>query len=293
MILDGSPMSDDPRPLFLVGTGRCGSTIFQSMLAMHPEVTWPSVWTELLPSSPWVAALHRIWDVPGADRFREARFFPKPAEPRATFRRHLRDPESEAASEEDVAHVRRHLRPYLQRLCRFHGKSTFLMKLVGRPVQVRLMEGGFPEAAYVDLKRDLKATVSSVLRVDFYQGWGSLEDWAWDEIPQSMREFHRGSSHSEAVGVAIGLKLNRMAIERQLDEVDPSRRILVHYSSFVEDPVGELERVLELARLPFTGRFLKRLEARQVRGGANQKWKKFLSDEDQGHLDAFQERFGY
>ena len=57
-----------PPPIFVVGTGRCGSTIVYSMLAMHPELAWIPSWMNVLPTMPIVSAINRLWGIPGTDR---------------------------------------------------------------------------------------------------------------------------------------------------------------------------------------------------------------------------------
>ena len=39
----------------------------------------------------------------------------------------------------------------------------------------------YPDAHFVHITRGLKPTVSSMLRVDFYGGWGKLKDWQRNE----------------------------------------------------------------------------------------------------------------
>ena len=40
------------KPIFIVGTGRCGSTAFHSLLARHPSTMWLSGFAEYFPDKP-------------------------------------------------------------------------------------------------------------------------------------------------------------------------------------------------------------------------------------------------
>lgn len=40
------------KPIVIVGTGRCGSTVFHRLLALHSQVMWLSPLSELYPDKP-------------------------------------------------------------------------------------------------------------------------------------------------------------------------------------------------------------------------------------------------
>ena len=161
----------------MVGTGRCGSTIVYSVLAMHPNLAWIASWVSAFPRLPALSLANRLWDVPGIDRHLEGRFFPKPVEPNKTFEHVIANYYTEQLNDEIVEEARAKLVPLLARIQHFHGKPRFLGKLVGRPVKIDLLARLYPDAHFVHITRDLKPTVSSMLRVDFYGGWGKLKDY--------------------------------------------------------------------------------------------------------------------
>src|SRR5262245_41989498 len=75
----GAPGID--RPIFVIGTGRSGTTLFFQMLGFHPDLAWFSTYGNYLYKRNWPALLSRVRDVPGIDRLLrpDARFTPKPA----------------------------------------------------------------------------------------------------------------------------------------------------------------------------------------------------------------------
>ena len=70
------------RPVFILGTGRSGTTLFLNVWAFHPDFAWFSNFSERFPGYPSVAFLSRIHDIPMADRLfpRSSRYFPRPVE---------------------------------------------------------------------------------------------------------------------------------------------------------------------------------------------------------------------
>jgi hypothetical protein len=64
-------------PLFIIGTGRCGSTVFHDLLAQHPRVTWLSGLTNRHPARPQLnSLLLKFFAVPGADRILRKQWYP-------------------------------------------------------------------------------------------------------------------------------------------------------------------------------------------------------------------------
>ncbi len=279
-------MSGSHAPIFLVGTGRCGSTIIYSLLAMHPELAWIPSWLNRLPRYPGLAVVNRLWGLPGMDRCREYRFFPKPVEPNIVFAATVRQYYSERFDEEVIREAQEKLVPVLEKTRRAQGKPRLLCKMVGRPVKIDLFAQLYPDAFFVHIVRDLKPTTSSLMLVDFYQPI-PIEEWKWEPVPQEYLEYYQESGKTPEVAAAIRYKLNREAIQQQLEALDTSRWREVPYSQFVSDPVSCLSAIGRMADLEFDERFIRRLEARQVYRRSDEKWKRFFNDQQVRNLDGF------
>ncbi|HEX9729005.1 MAG TPA: sulfotransferase [Gemmatimonadales bacterium] len=275
-------------PIFLVGTGRCGSTIAYSLLAMHPDLAWIPSWVSALPRIPALAFANRVWSLPGTDRFREIRFVPKPVEPIMFFRHHLRNYTAEHVDDTVLSEGRARLVPMLERIRRSHGRARFLGKLVGRPVKVELLAALFPDAYFVHVTRDLRPTVSSFLKVDFYERTGLLDPWPWSPIPPEHLEFFEQAGRPQELVAAIQVTANLAELNRQLALAPPERQLEVPYAAFVADPIGQVRRVCALADLPVDGRYERRLLARRLVQGADQKWMKHFDAAQIRNLDGFE-----
>ncbi len=279
-------------PLFIVGTGRCGSTIAYSCLAMHQEFAWIPSWLTTLPRMPALAAMNRFWELPGTDRFRESRFFPKPVEPNDVFAAWLKNYSTETLTDQMVEEARRTLLPLIGRIERAQGKRRFLCKMVGRPVKIALFARLYPEARFVHITRDLKPTVCSLMQVDFYQRGDSLHRWPWGVIPKAFLDYYEQVGRAEEVKGAITVQLNRHELDRQLRTVDPSRWIALAYADFVQRPIESLRRVAELADFAVDDRFIQRLESRHLYGGADQKWRTYFTESQVRNLEGFESLSG-
>ena len=279
----------DDAPIFLVGTGRCGSTIIYSVLAMHSDLAWISSWVGASGGLPSISVFNRIWELPSMDRFRETRFFPKPAEAMDLFSSMVDNYYAEALDANSLTQARERIVPAVDRIRHYQGKRRFVGKLVGRPVKVTLLSKAFPNAFFVHITRSLKPTVSSVMKVDFYTGWGSLSDWPWDSIPERWLQYYEQSGRAEEVGVAITVRLNQIELDRQLSQLDPSRRIDQAYDDFVKSPVDSIHTICDRAGLSMQDSLVERVKRRRLFGGADEKWLSHFSSEQVERLVGFEE----
>jgi hypothetical protein len=280
-------MISEEAPIFIVGTGRSGTTILYSCMAMHPALGWVSSWVGVAPRLP-LAAFNRFWSLPGTDRFREARFFPRPAEPMRVFPRLLSLYKREAIDAESLEEAQRVLVPLVTRLRRLQGKPRFLTKMAGRPVKSELLATVFPNAFIINITRDLKPTVASLLQVSFYDTSIGLDSWPWGKIPETYLQFFDRSGRDVAVAAAIKIKLNRIEQERQLARIPAARWCEIKYSTFVDNPIDNLVEIGGKAGLKTDDRFLARVRRRKIYGGADKKWMKYFTPEQVRLLDQFE-----
>jgi hypothetical protein len=79
------------RPVFVLGCPRSGTTIFERVLAFHPDFSWPSGYTNRFPSLPQLSMLSRIHDLALIGRYSRiwhmSKIIPSPNEPFTLFSR--------------------------------------------------------------------------------------------------------------------------------------------------------------------------------------------------------------
>jgi hypothetical protein len=87
--------------------------------------------------------------------------------------------------------------------------------------------------------------------------------------------------------------LNRREGDSQLTQVPHDRRIEIGYANFINEPVEQLRNICEFADVEASDRFLERVRAREVYGGADEKWLSQFEAREIENLDAFETRFGF
>jgi hypothetical protein len=257
---------------------------------MHPDFAWIPSHLDMAPSVLLIAATARIWNLPGMDRYREARFFPKPVEPNRVFARWVPAYYSEAVDARAIEVGRATIVPLVDRIRRYQGRARFLGKLVGRPVKITLLRELYPRARFIHITRGLNATVASLLRVEFYtRSREPIETWRWDRMPLRFLEYYRETGGAPETAAAITITLNRWELARQLAQLSPDDRLEVAYQTFAEDPVSAIRSIGERTGFEADDAFLARIQRRRVYQGADEQWKRHLTDSQQRHLLDFEQ----
>jgi hypothetical protein len=273
--VSGAP-GDIDRPIFVIGTGRSGTTLFFQMLGFHPDLAWFSTYGNYLYRSAWPALLSRVRDVPGIDRILrpDARYTPKPAESYGilddvtdrlfTAPRRL---EASDVTPQIAERFRERVRAYL----RLQGKPRFANKHTGF-ARTRFLGAIFPNARFIHVYRDGRAVANSLIRVDW---WRELDSWRWGPMrPEYVEEYER-SGKSRLVLAAISWKTLMDEIEDETRELGPDTLMRVRYDDLVNDLRPSLENVLRFSELPDRPLFWRRVEHHAVHD-LDTKWRQKL-----------------
>jgi hypothetical protein len=232
---DGAP------PLFVVGTGRSGTTACYEFLCSHPDTTWLSNWSQRFPP---LARLHPRGTEAGKER-PGARWAFRPVEGYRVFDRALvRDgPHLVARSPERLRALRRALDRH-----RVPGRRDRPPVLVSKNTRnsraVPTLGALYPDARFVHLVRDPVATVSSLVRVAFFP----TIVVEWEGAPTRVADAAARGADPVALAARIWEEETRLAAT-DLAGLAPDRVLRLRYEDLVASPRAELTRVCGLAGL--------------------------------------------
>jgi hypothetical protein len=284
------------RPIFIVGSGRCGSTIFHRIFTHHPGVTFLSGLCKLYPHQPqYNRYAMRLMDVPLLGRWARKKF--QPAEHWEFWEAHVRGfskPFRDLTAEDVRPHVRRKITAVLEQMLT-PRRDRLLVKLTGWP-RMRFLAEMFPGARFIHMVRDGRAVSNSLLDVHFWRGWEGPAAAGLGELPPAYQDEWERSGRSFLVLAAVQWKTLMDSFEEVKQDFDATRFLEIRYEDFAADPAGSFGKVLEFCGLDYPEGFRARIGQFAVES-ANYKWKEQLTPRQQellgeclaGHL----RRYGY
>jgi Sulfotransferase family len=271
------------RFLFVLGTGRCGSTLLAEILAAHPEIGWIST----LPDP-----LGRV--------ARSLRREPRPSEAYALLRAEvspmLVDPFRDLTAADAAPWVTRRLQQFFGRRAEDQGRPVFMHKFTGWP-RARLLATVFPEAKFVHVFRDGRGVANSLVQVHFWQGYRGAPGWTFGNLSDEERRDWEAANFSWPY--LAGLEWIRLmtAFEACRDEIGSERWVDVRYEDFVARPAEETTAILRFAGLDSWAGLERRLAALRVSEGRTDAYRDELRPEDVAQLESLLapmlDRWGY
>lgn len=274
------------RPLFLIGTGRCGSSLLLRLLGYHPDLAWISHYTSYLPGHAAWGALARVHDLPGLAGLLPTadgrRWIPQPTEHYALLEAatdHLFTAPRPLVADELTHAARQGLRDLVDRHTRAQGKPRFVLKHTGFP-RVAYLHAAFPEGKFVHVKRDGRSVASSLCRVDWWSGEGH---WGWGPLSDDDVTAYVESGCHELVLAGLYWKVLMRRLEDARADVPAEQLLEVRYDELVADPVGTMQQIVDFCELPWTSTMADRVAATPMTSD-DTRWRKHLDDEEQALL---------
>ena len=177
------------KPIFFIGMPRSGTTIVQEAFSAHENLGWLSNYSGRFPGFPALTAVHRIFGNLRGQRNQGQRLawfnriLPRPVETYEVWRRLFGEKflysflVGVKPSAEEVEAARR----YIAKLLAAQKKARFCAKFTGPP-RIEFLSEAFPEAYFIDIIRDPRAVVASLMvdKDDFWEKKGGREKPFWD-----------------------------------------------------------------------------------------------------------------
>lgn len=244
---------------FLIGTGRCGSTLVHEILARHPAFGFVSNLEDNLPHinrlGRWNRSLYRS-HLGWATQKGSIRFAPSEAyriigrEVSMIYNNSCRDLDAE-----DVT-------PWLsQRFRRFFIERAeaqhvdyFLHKYTGWS-RLGFFNSIFPDAKFVHIVRDGRAVANSWLQMPWWGGYRGPENWLWGALPAPLAAEWEREDRSFVALAGLGWKLLLDATSLAAKNLSADHYLLVRFEDIVERPSESLQRILSFLDLPANAEF--------------------------------------
>jgi hypothetical protein len=272
------------KPIIIVGTGRCGSTVFHRLLANHPQLMWLSGFTYRYPDKP---AWNR-WAVTAMDNPILRRLLGEKIRPGENYRfwdRHaygFSEPCRDLLASDVSSRVKKQVRAALEPMLS-SKRNRLLVKITGWP-RIGFLHEIFEDAKFIHIVRDGRAVASSLLHVGFWRGWYGPHGWRAGLLSPEDQATWESYDRSFTALAGLEWRIQMRAIEAARRTLDPRLFFEVKYEAFCEQPVETYRRVLEFAELPDSAVFERRVKAASIRSTSN-RWRDDLAPGQQTILD--------
>jgi len=248
----------DASMLFLLGTGRCGSSLLHRVVAGHGATGFVSNVDEALAPlglkgtrNPALYARSATLARAGLPRF-------GPSEAYRLLDREV-SPIISSTGRDLVASdvtpwLEGRLRRFFDRRAASQGCQVFTHKLTGWP-RVGFLRSVFPEARFVHIVRDGRAVANSWLQMEWWGGWRGPSAWRWGPLPSDYADEWDASDRSFPVLAGLGWKVLIDAFADVRTTVPEAQWLEVRYEDLVAEPRHTVASVLTFAGLGWTPQF--------------------------------------
>lgn len=276
----------DDRVVFILGSGRSGTTLLYKLLAAHPAVGYLSNYQSRFPALPGLAALHRVprhslalkrqaWFGGQGNAYFEGRrdwsqlWVPAPAEAESVFARAGVPPtpaDGYVLPERGLQRLRRTFEAVLQQ----GGGDVLVCKRTANNRRVAVLRQAFPGCKFIHLVRDGRSVADSLVRV----GWWADHELFWaGKTPRELKAEGASELHIAARNWVEGMH----QIERGLQNVEPAAKHTLRYEQLLVDPIGELRRLFRFMGVaayadPQYEAFVASLSIKPVEASWRRKW---------------------
>jgi hypothetical protein len=284
------------QPVIILGTGRCGSTLFHRVLARHPRFMWLSGFCDRYPSRP---VLNR-WAVTAVSKPLLRPLLGRRIQPSEAY--HFWDKYAYGFSEPCRDLVRSDVTTRISKQVRTAmeamltpARNRLLIKITGWP-RIGFLDEIFSDAKFIHIVRDGRAVASSLLHVSFWRGWYGPQGWGAGLLAPEDQAVWESYQRSFLALAGLQWRIQMRAIEAARRDLDTQRFLEVKYEAFCQAPLESCRRILKFVELPDSPEFERVVSATPIRDTTS-RWRDDLTPGQQALLeDLLREdlrRYGY
>jgi Sulfotransferase family len=291
----------EPQYAFVLGTGRCGSSLVHEVLARDPDIGFVSNLDDRLAplglEGRWNNAIYR--HVPEW-LTRKGRIRFAPSEGYRILAREVSPlvcaPARDLVAADASPWLADRFRSFFQERARRQRTAVFSHKFTGWP-RAGFIDAVFPEARFVHVIRDGRAVAASMVQMPWWRGFEGPDAWGWGPLPTAYRKEWEVSGRSYVVLAAVQWKMLMDAFERAREGIPQERWLDVRYEDFLEDPQGTVETIVAFLARPMSDVLRRAVGVQRFDASRRNAFRHALSEADVSALNTVLaehlERYGY
>lgn len=277
-------MTKITKPIIIVGTGRCGSTMLHRLLAKHPGVMWLSGFSDRFPTRPaWNRLAVSAMGNPLLRQLLGGKI--QPSECYRFWGKHaygFPEPCRDLVRTDVTTRVKKQVRAALEPMLT-PTRSRLLIKITGWP-RIGFLNEIFEDAKFIHIVRDGRAVANSLLHVSFWRGWYGPQGWRGGLPSPEDQAIWESYDRSFTALAALEWRIQMRAMAAARRDLDPKLFFEVKYETLCDQPMETYRQILEFTELPITAAFEREIQAASIKGTSN-RWRDDLTPGQQAILD--------
>jgi omega-hydroxy-beta-dihydromenaquinone-9 sulfotransferase len=277
-----------PRFVFVLGTGRCGSTLVEEVLCRHPSVGFVSNLEDRfnLPviAGRWNGSLYRR--LPAAWT-QKSRLRYAPSEGYRALGREvspiIASPLRDLGQPDVTPWLERRFSTFFQERARAQETETFLHKFTGWP-RTGFIRGVFPSARFIHVVRDGRAVANSWLQMPWWRGFEGPDHWQWGPLPPAMAEEWESSGRSFVVLAGLLWQLLIQSFDSARAAIPARDWLEVRYEDVAAKPRESFASMLSFCGLPWNAEFERGFERHTFTASRSDAFRRDLDPADVDRL---------
>ena len=278
------------KPIFVVGVGRSGSSIFHKILCEHPYAAWLSALGDThFDNLALNAFFMKVIDYPLVGKPLKNKYIPSECynfweHHCKGFRRPFRDLGPDDVTNKTKAKIQNVMAALLT-----SKRDRLLLKITGWP-RIGFLKEIFEDAKFIHIVRDGRAVVNSMINVNWWWGWQGPQNWRWGELTEDQQRLWE--KHNKSFLALAGIEWNILmaATERASSYVCDKNFLTIRYEDICTDPIGNFQHVVEFCELDWSREFEKAI-GRHALKNTNYKWQKELTHQQHKMLNAVMDHY--
>jgi hypothetical protein len=288
----GAEMATDMAPstfVFILGTGRCGSSLVHEVMAQHRDVGFLSN-VEDRTAAPaaagrWNGPVYRHLP-PSVTQKGRARFAPSEGYRilERKVSRAISTPARDLTAADATPWLAERFRRFFETRARAQRSPVFLHKFTGWP-RAGFIDAVFPEARFVHVVRDGRAVANSLLQMPWWEGYRGPEGWGWGRLPEPYEREWEASGRSFPVLAALEWKVLMDAFAEARSAIPSERWLEIRYEDLIHDPTASTKELVEFAGLSWTADYEDRFLRYRFEAGRADAFRRDLGDSHLRSID--------
>ena len=274
------------KPIFLIGCPRSGTTVIFESIYVHPELGWFSHYFDKWPDHLWLNMLNQLIALPFIlNKVKNERrlfpFIPEPTEGWNIWKKCFGEKfiYNSLSNNPPSLMEKKRAKKLLYNNLLYQRKGQYIGKLTGPP-RINFLKQIFHDAIFINIVRDPRAVVSSLLNVSFWREGGYSSPW-WKDLPAKYEKQWEETNKSPIALTALQWKYIVDLAEVEGDSLPSSQFMTIKYEDFTNEPEHTIKSVLRFCGLEFNKAISKQLIRLKVLS-MNYKWQNKLSADHKG-----------